>query len=191
MLEVSRSDLTTGTAAWTTLMRPAAAANAAAKKLDRLTGISVRWHDIGARGGRGKEMARYTGGCLCRAVRYSIDAEPIAGRQILCHCVDCQKHTGTAFVSGMAFPADSVVITGEMTTYTMPGGSGEPMNRRFCTRCGSPIMIDKDGTGRKLIMAGTLDDKSQFKPVVSLFCEQAPSWVVMPTDTQNLPRYYT
>jgi hypothetical protein len=78
-----------------------------------------------------------------------------------------------------------------MTTYTMPGGSGEPMNRRFCTRCGSPIMIDKDGTGRKLIMAGTLDDKSQFKPVVSLFCEQAPSWVVMPTDTQNLPRYYT
>jgi hypothetical protein len=94
-------------------------------------------------------------------------------------------------VSGMAFPADSVVITGEMTTYTMPGGSGEPMNRRFCARCGSPIMIDKDGTGRKLIMAGTPDDKSQFKPVVSLFCEQAPSWVVMPTDTQNLPRYYT
>ena len=105
-------------------------------------------------------MARYTGGCLCRAVRYSIDAEPIAGRQILCHCVDCQKHTGTAFVSGMAFPADSVVITGEMTTYTMPGGSGEPMNRRFCTRCGSPIMIDKDGTGRKLIMAGWTTSRS-------------------------------
>jgi hypothetical protein len=39
-------------------------------------------------------------------------------------------------------------------------------------------------------MAGTLDDKSLFKPEISLFCEQAPSWVVMPTDTQNLPRYY-
>lgn len=137
-------------------------------------------------------MPRITGGCLCGAVRYSIGGEPIPDRQFLCHCVDCQKHTGTAFVSGIAFPADSVVVTGPMTTFTMPGGqSGEPMNRRFCNRCGSPIMIDKDGTGRKLIMAGTLDDKSLFKPKTSLFCEQAPSWVVMPADTENLPRYYT
>ena len=100
-------------------------------------------------------MPRVTGGCLCGAVRYSIEGEPIPDRQILCHCVDCQKHTGTAFVSGIAFPADIVVVTGPMTTFTTPGGqSGEPMNRRFCTRCGSPIMIDKDGTGRKLHYGG-------------------------------------
>jgi hypothetical protein len=137
-------------------------------------------------------MARYTGGCLCGAVRYSIDAEPLPGRQLLCHCVDCQKQTGTAFVSGMAFPADGVTVTGTMTTFTMPGGqSGEPMHRRFCTKCGSPMFIEKDGTGRTLLMAGTLDDKSLFKPAISLFCEQAPSWVVMPADTENLQRYYT
>jgi hypothetical protein len=91
----------------------------------------------------------------------------------------------------MAFPADSAAVTGEVTTFIILGGSGEPMNRRVCPRCGSPIMIDREGTGRKLIMAGTLDDKAQFKPVVSLFCEQAPSWVAMPKDTQNLPRYFT
>ena len=78
-------------------------------------------------------MPRITGGCLCGAVRYSIDGEPIPDRQFLCHCVDCQKHTGTAFISGIAFPADSVVVTGPTTTFTMPGGqSGEPINRRFC-----------------------------------------------------------
>ena len=34
-----------------------------------------------------------------------------------------------------------------------------------------PILFEKDGTGRKLFMAGTLlDGKSQFKPEVSLFC---------------------
>ncbi len=137
-------------------------------------------------------MARYTGGCLCGAVRYSIEAEPLPGRKLLCHCEDCQRQTGTAFLSAMAFPADRVAITGTMTTFTMPGGqSGEPMNRRFCTRCGSPIVIDKDGTGRMLIMAGTLDDKSLFKPEVSLFCDSAAPWVVMPADCQNLPRYYT
>ena len=61
-------------------------------------------------------MTRYTGGCLCGAVRYSIDADPLPGRQLLCHCVDCQKHTGTAFVSGMAFPAEAVVVTGALAS---------------------------------------------------------------------------
>lgn len=136
-------------------------------------------------------MTRYTGGCLCGAVRYSIDTDPLPRRQLLCHCVDRQKHTGTAFVSGMAFPAEAVVVTGALATFTQPGGqSGEPMHRRFCPKCGSPILIEKDGTGRKLLMAGTLDDNSQFKPAISLFCEQAPAWVVMPADTENLPRYY-
>ncbi len=136
-------------------------------------------------------MPNITGGCLCGAVRYTITAEPIPGRQMLCHCVDCQRHTGTAFLSGIGFPDDSVVVTGPLTTYTMPGGqTGEPMNRRFCSQCGSPIMIDKAGTGRKLIMAGTLDDRSLFRPVTNLFCEQAPSWVVMPAETEQLPRYY-
>ena len=61
-------------------------------------------------------MAHYTGGCLCGMVRYSIEAEPI--RQLLCNCVDCQKHTGTAFVSGLAVPSDAVSITGTMSTFT-------------------------------------------------------------------------
>jgi len=53
------------------------------------------------------------------------------------------------------------------------------------------------GSGREFggreegLIAGTLDDKSLFKPVISLFCEQAASWVEMPKETQNLPRYYT
>jgi hypothetical protein len=103
-------------------------------------------------------MTHYTGGCLCGAVRYSINAEPI--RQLLCNCVDCQKHTGTAFVSGLLVPSEGASITGTMSTFTLPGGqSGEPMHRRFCTTCGSPILIEKDGTGRMLIMAGTLDDQ--------------------------------
>jgi hypothetical protein len=110
--------------------------------------------------------------------RDCIDTETGPMRQLLCHCVDCQKHTGTACVSGMAFASDAVTITGAMSAFTMPGGqSGDAMHRRFCSKCGSPILIEKDGTGRKLFMAGTLlDGKSQFKPEVSLFCEQAPSW---------------
>src|SRR3954452_16995544 len=108
-------------------------------------------------------MAHYTGGCLCGAVRYSIDAQPI--RQLLCNCVDCQKQTGTAFLSGLQVPSEAVSIIGAMSTFTMPGGqSAQPMHRRFCTKCGSPILIEKDGTGRKLIMR----ERSTISPSPSL-----------------------
>jgi hypothetical protein len=135
-------------------------------------------------------MPHYVGGCLCGNVRYVVDAEPL--RQILCHCVDCQKHTGTAFMSAIAFATDKVETSGNLSRFTMPGGqSGIPMHRWFCTNCGTPVMVGRDDTGRRLICAGTLDDKTQFQPQFSLFCEQAPSWMVMPSVTENLPRYFT
>ena len=49
-------------------------------------------------------MPRYTGGCLCGSVTYTIDAEPVPGRQLLCHCFDCQKQTGSAFLSDRQSP---------------------------------------------------------------------------------------
>jgi hypothetical protein len=52
------------------------------------------------------------------------------------------------------------------------------------------MTIHKDGTGRLLIMAGTLDDKARFKPETSLFCNDAPSWLTPPSSTRNLPRYF-
>jgi len=51
-------------------------------------------------------------------------------------------------------------------------------------------MLERPGTGRALIMAGTLDDKAQFKPEAGLFCEQAPAWVEMVKECQNFPRSY-
>ena len=84
------------------------------------------------------------------------------------------------------------MLARNLSRFTMPGGqSGIPMRRWFCTNCGTPVMVGRDDTGRRLTCAGTLDDKTRFKPQFSLFCEQAPSWMVMPSVTENLPRYFT
>ena len=134
-------------------------------------------------------MATYTGGCLCGSVRYVIDADPVAGRKLLCYCEDCQRQTGSAFAAALAFSADRVTLTGDLTTFTRPGGqTGEPMHRRFCRYCGSPMTIHKDGTGRVMIMAGTLDDKSAFTPELGFFCDSAPSWTTVPENCQKVPR---
>ncbi len=92
----------------------------------------------------------------------------------------------------MGFPAGSVTVSGALKTYTEPGGvTGEPMHRRFCPECGSPIMLERDGGPRTLIAAGTLDDTSVVRPSVSLFCASAQKWVPMPANTENLPGYFT
>jgi hypothetical protein len=133
-------------------------------------------------------MPKMTGKCLCGQVHYSGEAEPIV--MLACHCKDCQRHLGTAFSTLVGVPREAVSIEGNLKTYTAPGGtSGEPMNRHFCPNCGSPIIIEKEGSPRILILAGTLDDTSFVKPSMNIFCESAQSWVPLSSDTQNFPRY--
>ncbi len=78
-----------------------------------------------------------TGGCLCGAVRYSIDAQPIMAR--VCWCRVCQyigAGTGTANVM---FPSATLKVEGEVTIYTRTAESGNVMHRRFCPKCGTPV----------------------------------------------------
>ena len=134
-------------------------------------------------------MPKMTGRCLCGQVRYTGEAEPEFMR--CCHCKTCQRHLGTAFSTLVAVPRGSITISGSLKTYTEPGGtSGEPMHRHFCPDCGSPIIIERDGSPRIVIMAGTLDDTSFVKPTMNIFCESAQSWVPMSPDAQNFPRYH-
>jgi hypothetical protein len=130
-------------------------------------------------------MPKFTGECLCGQVKYQGDAEPVV--MLACHCKDCQRSTGSAFLTAVGVPADAVSFTGEMRTYTQPGGmTGLPLHRRFCVGCGSPVYL-----GRVLLMAGTLDDTSFVKPSKVVFCESAQTWVPLPKDIPTYARYDT
>ena len=137
-------------------------------------------------------MGHITGGCLCGAVTYSTDADPVPNRSLLCHCTRCQRHTGSAFAAIMAFPAGTVVVSGVLKTYTEPGGtSGEPLHRRFCPTCGTPVILEREGGPSTLVTAGTLDEPSMFSPKINIFCDVARPWVRIASDTQDFPGYIT
>lgn len=133
-------------------------------------------------------MPNMSGRCLCGGIRYAGEAEPIFMRA--CHCKACQRYTGTAFLTVVAVPRNAIKITGKLKTYSEPGGtSGLPVHRRFCPDCGSPVIVEVEGSTRTGIMAGTLDDTSFVKPATNIFCESAQSWVPMSPDARNYPRY--
>jgi hypothetical protein len=119
------------------------------------------------------------GGCLCGAVRYSCEAEPVM--QAVCHCKNCQKQAGTAYSVIIGVPRQALKLTGELTTYEDKGDSGGRVSRSFCPRCGSPVLSDVSvAPALVFIKAGTLDDTSWVTPAVHMFTRSAMACSVIP-----------
>jgi hypothetical protein len=114
-------------------------------------------------------MVTYTGGCTCGDVRYELAEDPIF--QLVCHCADCQKASGSAFAEILVVAADRLSITGsEAKFFAVKAESGRIMNRGFCGKCGSPLMIRRAETPQVAFLhAGSLDDASVFKANAEVF----------------------
>jgi hypothetical protein len=122
-------------------------------------------------------MTQFTGGCLCGAIRYACNEQPLSITN--CHCKHCQRQSGSAFSVNMAVPATSVSITkGTTAVFSDVGTSGKPVYRHFCRECGSPILSTLEAA-RQLVFvkAGTLDDTSIVNPSANIWCSSAQTWV--------------
>jgi hypothetical protein len=109
----------------------------------------------------------------------------------VCHCENCQRQAGTTFSVVVAIPADSLVLEQEETlaTYEDRGESGQPVWRRFCRNCGSPILSVADSVpGQVFIKSGTLADRSWLRPGVHIWCDSAQPWVEIPDAAVKIPR---
>ncbi|HXT80753.1 MAG TPA: GFA family protein [Acetobacteraceae bacterium] len=116
-----------------------------------------------------------TGGCLCGRIRYTITGEPVFSG--LCHCRSCQRYTGSAFETVIAFPAEAVRITGALKTFHDTGDSGQPVHRSFCPDCGSGIIAQCDVLpGLTIVLAGGLDDPAVFKPTMDVYWSRVQPW---------------
>jgi hypothetical protein len=116
-----------------------------------------------------------TGGCLCGAVRYRIEAEPIAART--CWCRLCQHIGAGSATVNVAFPSAAVSIAGTLADFASKADSGNFMHRRFCPVCGTHVAIQSEARPHLLsVRAGTLDDPELGKPSMTIWIAMAPSW---------------
>ena len=136
----------------------------------------------------GPPNGEVAGGCLCGAVRYR--ARTAAARMMVCHCRACQKQAGSAFSVLFVVARDAIDITGAMSVFEQVGeDSGQPVQRHFCGRCGSPIISTL--AARPAIVAvkgGTLDDPAWLAPRVHVWCDRAQPWVDISGADARFPR---
>lgn len=123
---------------------------------------------------------RYEGGCLCGAVRYTAEGEPVNER--ICHCRLCQRAIGAAFNARILFRIDQVSFEGEAKT----ANSSPDLERGFCPRCGTTLFSRRASAGIMGLTTGSLDDPSVFRPQMHIFTASKQPWVEI---DDGLPRH--
>lgn len=125
----------------------------------------------------------YEGGCLCGAVRYRLNARPLAVNA--CHCVDCKRSSGTgAGVFLHAKREDFVLEQGELSHFCKTADSGREIDIAHCAVCATRMWHEPRAVPELvLVAAGTLDDSRWAVPTSHIWTQTAAADAVMGEDT--------
>ena len=132
------------------------------------------------------------GGCACGALRYKLTAEPLIVHA--CHCRDCQRLTGSAFVTNIWIEKKFVVAggAGVPKSFKLSGGSGKPNEVFFCDRCGTYLWSKYYASpgDTVLLRVGTLDRPEAIKPDVHIFTRSKLPWLNLPKEVPAFDSFY-
>lgn len=133
-------------------------------------------------------MPTLTGGCLCGAVRYSATVDAV--RSGLCHCLNCQKASGSAFSVNLFVPADRLAVTGALSQYKDTAtASGRTVTRSFCPTCGASLMSETPAFANMVILkGGTLDDSTAVTPDTQVWTSTKQGWLQLDPAIRALPK---
>jgi hypothetical protein len=130
------------------------------------------------------------GGCACGAVRYRMTSAPMFVH--CCHCLDCQRQTGSAFVLNALIETARVQLLGaEPKRFEMPTASGRPHGVYRCAACGTAVWSEYGGLAvLRFVRVGTLDEPRALAPDVHIYVRSKQPWVVIPAGVPAFDAYY-
>ena len=115
--------------------------------------------------------------CRCGQLTAACEGEPI--RISVCHCLNCQKRSGSSFAAQARFPIESVVTTGRSASWSEVGDSGNRFTQYFCPDCGSTVhyTINDAADGLVAIPVGAFADPQFPPPEYSVYESRKHRWV--------------
>jgi hypothetical protein len=129
------------------------------------------------------------GGCSCGAVRYRLASEPLFVH--CCHCLNCQRQTGSAFVVNLLIEADRVeLLAGEPEPVDVPRDDGSTQRVFRCPACQIAVFSQYTSPKVRFVRAGTLDEPRTVEPDVHIFTRSKVAWVTLPESVPAFEVYY-
>jgi hypothetical protein len=125
--------------------------------------------------------------CCCGSFRAEVTGEPVV--VAACHCVECQRRSGSPFGVSTYFPRAQVRTEGANKVYDRGCDSGRKVEFHFCPACGSTVFwyveFDRDLVG---IAFGAFADPSIPRPTLSVWETTAHTWVTFDHPLNHLRR---
>ncbi len=116
---------------------------------------------------------RTRGGCACGAVRFELTLPSKFCAH--CHCSNCRRAHGAAFVTYAGFPRDQVEISGSehLTRYLTDTGA----TRSFCSRCGSTLLYESPRwEGEIHVVLANIEDQIDRPPGAHVYVDHKAAW---------------
>jgi hypothetical protein len=129
------------------------------------------------------------GRCACGAVRYRLTSEPLFVH--CCHCLNCQRQTGSAFVINILIESDRVeLLAGEPHSVSVPRSGDKTQTIWRCPSCEVALYSDYGSPRILFVRAGTLDDPAAVSPDVHIYTRSKLPWIELPESAPAFDVYY-
>ena len=130
------------------------------------------------------------GGCACGQVRYRLTDAPMIVH--CCHCRDCQRQTGSAFVINAVIETDRILLlSGQPEPVAVPTESGGVHEIHRCPSCRTAVWSDYGGrTAIRFVRVGTLDEPGLVPPDVHIYVRSRLPWVILPEGVPSFEAFY-
>jgi hypothetical protein len=123
--------------------------------------------------------------CSCEQLTATVKGESI--RVSACHCLACQRRTGSVFGARARFRSDDVAIKGESKQYAREGDKGSKITFNFCSNCGATLYYSVDDrTGFIAILVGAFADPNFPAPTFSVYEDRKHAWVSLPDGIERM-----
>ena len=129
------------------------------------------------------------GGCACGEVRYRLEWPPLFVH--CCHCLNCQRQTGSAFVINLLIESERVEsLAREPERVPVPRSGGKRQQIYRCPVCETAVWSTYTRTSILFVRAGTLDDPSAAEPDVHIYTRSKLPWLTLPESAPAFSTYY-
>jgi hypothetical protein len=123
--------------------------------------------------------------CSCGQLRLTAEGDPI--RISMCHCLACQRRTGSAFGIQARFTSDHVRVVGRYSDYVRTSDEGNrDITFHFCPDCGATVFYTvSDAPDVIAVPVGAFADPSFPTPTISVFESRRHPWLAVPAAMEH------